>query len=163
MAHFITRSLAALSAVAVLSAPLLTTAAQAAGFDVNATTTDLALRGVDPVSYFAMGKPVEGAVDITAKHNGAVYRFASEDNKALFTANPEKYAPQFGGYCAFAAGKGFKFDGDPDVWAIVDDKLYLNVSAKVGEIFKKDAPALISQATTKWPEIKDADPATVNP
>lgn len=153
----------ALGTAAILSTTAMTTTAYAEGFDVNVTSTDLALRGIDPVSYFTEGQPVQGDVEITAKHNGAVYRFSSEENKALFVADPEHYAPQYGGYCAFGLAKGFKFDGDPNVWKIVDDKLYVNLSPKIGELWKADTTNLIADAEVNWPKIKDTDPAALNP
>jgi YHS domain-containing protein len=144
---------------ALITSAVLAGNAFAAGFDVNVTSTDLALRGVDPVSYFTAGAPQDGDVEINTEYNGAVYRFISEENKAAFMANPAKYAPQYGGYCAFGLSKGFKFDGDPDVWSIVEDKLYLNLSPKVAEIWKQDIPGLISDAEVKWTEIKNVSPA----
>ena len=141
----------------------LPAAAVAAGYDVNATTTDLALRGHDPVSYFTDGKPMEGSIDITAEHNGAVYRFTSEEHKALFEGDPDKYAPQYGGYCAFGLAQGYKFDGDPQVWKIVDDKLYLNLSPKVSTIWQQDVPGNIENADAKWQMVKDADPSDLAP
>ncbi|WP_108816229.1 YHS domain-containing (seleno)protein [Loktanella sp. Alg231-35] len=148
---------------AIALAASLATTAFAADFDVNVTSTDLALRGVDPVSYFTQGEPQQGDVNISAVHNGAVYRFTSEETKAQFEAEPEKYAPQYGGYCAFGLANGFKFDGDPDVWRIVDDRLYLNLSPAVSEIWQKDIPGYIETAENLWTDVKDADPADLNP
>ena len=156
------RTLKSSIAAIVMTASLATTAF-AAGFDVNATSTDLALRGVDPVSYFTAGEPLQGEVNITAEHNGAIYRFTSEETKALFEADPERYAPAYGGYCAFGLANGYKFDGDPDVWRIVDDRLYLNLSADVAEIWQKDIPGYIETAENLWTDVKDADPADLNP
>jgi YHS domain-containing protein len=141
----------------------LSTATFAAGFDVNATTTDLALRGFDPVSYFTDGAPTPGQFDITAEHNGATYRFASAEHKALFEAEPEKYLPQYGGYCAFGLAQGYKFDGDPQVWKIVDDKLYLNLAPKVSTIWQENLPGNIKTADEKWQMVKDADPSELAP
>lgn len=131
----------------------LATSAFAAGPEVNVTSTDLALRGVDPVSYFTEGKPMEGNFGITVVHEGAVYRFASEANKMAFEKDPAKYVPQFGGYCAFAAAMGKKFDGDPNVWKVVDNKLYLNVAPAVAEKWNADQANLIKQANEVWPTI----------
>lgn len=156
-------ALASLATAAALSVATFAAPVWAEGFDVNVTTTNLALRGVDPVSYFTEGKPVLGEVEINTTHHGATYRFASEANKAAFLANPEKYAPQFGGYCAYGLAKGFKFDGDPNVWKIVDDKLYVNISPKVAELWKADTANLISEADGKWLTLKDVDPAKLNP
>ena len=158
MKNFLKGALAALAiSVAV---PV---AAMAAGYDVNATTTDLALRGYDPVAYFTDGKPMEGMFDITAVYNGATYRFTSEEHKAMFEAAPEKYAPQYGGYCAFGLAQGYKFDGDPNVWKIVDDKLYLNLAPKVSEIWQEDVAGNITKADGKWTEVKDVSPAELAP
>lgn len=163
MTSFFKGALLALTAIGGLSAATLSTPAFAEGFDVNVTSTDLALRGIDPVSYFTEGKPLQGDVEINAEYNGAVYRFASEANKALFVAEPAKYAPQFGGYCAYGLAKGFKFDGDPNVWKIVDGKLYVNLSPKVAELWVAETASLIPDAETQWSTIKDADPASLNP
>ncbi len=151
----------ALAALAISVA--LPAAALAAGFDVNVTTTDLALRGYDPVSYFTDGAPTPGEIDITAEHQGAIYRFASAEHKAMFEADPAKYAPQYGGYCAFGLAQGYKFDGDPQVWKIVDDKLYLNLSPKVSTIWQQDVPGNIENADAKWQMVKDADPSELAP
>lgn len=139
-----------------IAAALLTSAAAsfAAGPEVNVTSTDLALRGVDPVSYFATGAPQDGDFGITAVHEGAVYRFASEANRDLFLKEPAKYLPQYGGYCAFAAALGKKFDGDPKIWKIVNNKLYLNVASAVAEKWTADQANMITQADEMWPKIK---------
>lgn len=158
MKPFFKGTLAAL--VASVTLPVV---ALAAGFDVNATTTDLALRGYDPVAYFTDGKPTEGMVEITAEHNGAIYRFASEEHKTAFLAAPDKYVPQYGGYCAFGLAQGYKFDGDPNVWRIVDDKLYLNLSPKVSEIWQTNIDGNIDMADEKWTDIKDLSPAELEP
>jgi ABC-type transport system substrate-binding protein len=138
-------------AVALLTSSVAT---YAAGPEVNATSTDLALRGVDPVSYFTSGAPQDGDFGITAVHEGAVYRFVSEANRDLFQKDPAKYLPQYGGYCAFAAALGKKFDGDPKVWKIVNDKLYLNVAPAVAEKWNADQANMITQANEMWPKIK---------
>lgn len=137
----------------------LVSSAFAAGVDVNATITGLALRGVDPVSYFTKGAPEDGDFTITAVHNGATYRFASEENKELFQANPEKYLPAYGGFCAFGTAMGVKVDGDPDLWKIVDGKLYLNLSESIQERWNKDISGNITTADQKWTEIENVDPS----
>lgn len=86
----------------------------------------LAIQGYDPVAYFTSGKAMEGKSDITASHNGVTYRFASAHNRDLFNAAPEKYEPQYGGWCAYAMGaKGEKVEVDPETFKITDGKLYL--------------------------------------
>lgn len=81
----------------------------------------------------------------------------------MFEADPAKYAPQYGGYCAFGLAQGYKFDGDPQVWKIVDDKLYLNLSSKVSTIWQQDVPGNIENADAKWQMVKDADPSDLAP
>jgi len=142
---------------AALSAVLFVQAF-AAGVNVNATSTGLALRGYDPVAYFTEGAPTKGDFQITAEHNGATYRFASEDNKALFIADPEVYAPAYGGYCAFGTAMGFKFDGDPELWRIVDNRLYLNLAPGIQKRWDADRANLIVSADSNWPEIADKTP-----
>lgn len=146
----------ALGATLALS---LATSALAGGVDTNTTTTGLALRGVDPVTYFTDGAPKEGDFQITAMHDGAMYRFVSEENKAKFEADPAKYLPQYGGYCAMGAAMGMKLDGDPDLWHIVDGKLYLNVAPAIAKKWEADAANMIQQADAKWADIKDKAPA----
>lgn len=139
----------------------LATSAFAAGFDVNATTTGLALRGHDPVAYFTAGAPTPGDVNITAEHNGATYRFATKANRDAFKADPAKFVPQYGGFCAFGTAMGYKVDGDPQVWSIVDNKLYLNLSKAVQTRWDEDRPGFIKTADGKWTAIADKDPASI--
>ncbi len=144
----------------ILSASFFS-AASASGVDVNATSTGLAMRGFDPVSYFADGEPKAGEINITAVHKGATYRFASDANKAKFEADPEAYAPAYGGYCAFGTAMGFKFDGDPAVWKIVDNKLYLNLSKAVQTRWESEEPEFIKQADANWVKIEDQSPESL--
>lgn len=137
----------------------LATSALAAGVELNASSTGLALQGYDPVAYFNAGEPTQGNWKITSIYNDATYRFASEENKAEFEANPEAYLPEYGGYCAFGAAMGFKFDGDPNVWKIVDNKLYLNISPDVQVRWEGDIPGFVDRADTNWVEIADKTPA----
>ncbi len=136
-------------------------AASFAGSELNVTSTGLALRGVDPVSFFSASGPMTGDFRITAVHEGAVYRFSSEENKAAFTAAPEKYLPQYGGYCAMGVKMGQKLDGDPAVFSILDDKLYLNVAPAVADMWRPDAAANIKAADEIWTEIESKDPGAL--
>src|SRR5271168_3559134 len=147
------------AAVALLTAAAVTTPAIAAGPQVNATITGLALRGYDPVAYFTDGKPVPGDFTITAQHDGATYRFASEDHKERFLKDPAKYLPEYGGFCAFGTAKGVKVDGDPTVWKIVDGKLYLNLAPAVATRWDQDIPGNIKTADEKWKVVKDKAPS----
>ena len=120
-----------------------------------------AVHGYDVVAYFTMGKPVKGSDAFKATHEGATYRFSSAEHRAAFTANPTKYAPQYGGYCAFGTSMGRKFDGDPNAWKIVNDKLYLNLNKKVQAIWLKDVPGFIRGASNNWPIIRSVSDASL--
>ncbi|WP_170327250.1 YHS domain-containing (seleno)protein [Ruegeria arenilitoris] len=137
----------------------IASSALAAGVELNASSTGLALQGYDPVAYFTEGQPTKGDYRITTLHNDALYRFATEENKVAFEENPEAYLPAYGGYCAFGAAMGFKFDGDPTYWKIVDNKLYLNLSQDIQERWEGDIPGFIEQASTNWQTIADKSPA----
>jgi YHS domain-containing protein len=119
------------------------------------TFSSLAVSGYDPVAYFADGKPVEGSGDYEYEWKGATWRFASAENLATFKADPEKYAPQYGGYCAWAVSQGYTASADPDVWRIVDGKLYLNYSKAIQQKWEQDIPGNISKADANWPKVLD--------
>ncbi len=121
---------------------------------VNLDKRGVVLHGYDPVAYFAAGKPARGEAKYTATHDGATYRFATASNRDSFTANPSKYAPQFGGYCAMGVALNKKLDVDPAAWRIVDGKLYLNVNRTVQRDWQKDIPGNIAKANTNWPAIR---------
>lgn len=116
--------------------------------------TGTAIDGTDPVGYFTQGKPVEGSPKFSLEWNGATWRFASARNRDLFKANPAKYAPQFGGWCAFAVSRGYTASIDPDAWSIVDGKLYLNYSVSVRKQWQEDVPGNIKAGEKNWPRIK---------
>jgi YHS domain-containing protein len=111
----------------------------------------VAIRGYDPVAYFEMGKPIQGKEDHGYSWRGVMWHFANEANKKLFSAAPEKYAPQFGGYCAFAASRNYVYDADPTFWKIVDGKLYLNYNAEAKAEWEKDITGNIAKGNTNWP------------
>lgn len=113
----------------------------------------VAVGGHDPVAYFTSGKPVEGSKAFTATHSGAEYRFSTAANRDAFKANPAKYAPQYGGYCAWAVSQGYTAPADPKVWKIVDGKLYLNYDAAVGSKWAKDPAGFIAKANANWPKV----------
>lgn len=112
------------------------------------------LGGYDAVAYATAGKPVEGLSTITTQWKGATWRFTSEANRAAFSADPERYAPQYGGHCAWAAAQGYTAKGDPQNWKIVNGKLYLNYDATVQANWEKDIPGFIASADAKWPTVK---------
>jgi len=117
------------------------------------STGDGAIRGYDPVAYFTESKPVKGKAELTAEWMGATWRFASAKNRDMFKADPAKYAPQFGGYCAFAVSRGYTASTDPDAWTIVDGKLYLNYSVSVMQTWRKNTARYIARAEGNWPKV----------
>lgn len=125
---------------------------------VNTDAKGVAMRGYDPVAYFTAGKPTPGDAKFSAKHEGATYHFASAANLDAFNKEPAKYAPAFGGYCAMGAVFEKKLDGDPNLWRIVDGKLYLNVGEPALKRWLEDPKGNISKASTNWPKIKDKAP-----
>ena len=146
---------AVLVAVTVTSCGIIPTQAESSINAINVDQNRLAIKGYDPVAYFTESKPVEGSSQFTAEHNGAIYQFASADHQSLFNGNPDKYAPQYGGYCAFGVSKEKKFDTDPLAWAIVDDKLYLNLNKAVQGRWDLNREELISEADDIWTNIAD--------
>ncbi len=110
-----------------------------------------AIRGYDPVAYFSDGKPVKGAAQFTHQWKGATWRFASAANRERFAATPEKYAPQYGGYCAYGVAQGYTVAIDPAAWSVVEGKLYLNYSTSVQAKWKEDVPGYIRKADANWP------------
>lgn len=113
-----------------------------------------AVHGYDVVAYFTKGEPTVGSDAFQAEYNGATYRFASAEHRDAFNANPAKFAPQYGGYCAFGTAMGRKFDGDPKAWKVVDGKLYLNLNKKVQERWLTDVPGFVRGADNNWPIIR---------
>ena len=112
-----------------------------------------AIRGTDPVAYFTEASPVAGKSEFTHEWSGATWLFASAENRDLFVANPEKYAPQYGGFCAWAVSQGSTAPIDPQAWKIVDGKLYLNFSKGVQSRWEKDIPGNIAKADSNWPNL----------
>ncbi|MBP5856133.1 YHS domain-containing protein [Marivibrio halodurans] len=114
----------------------------------------VAIEGTDPVAYFTESRPVEGSSDFSVEWNGAEWHFASAENRALFEADPEKYAPAYGGYCAWAVSQGKTAGIDPEAWKIVDDRLYLNYNESVQSTWEEDIPGNIRKADENWPVIE---------
>ncbi len=117
------------------------------------------VQGYDLVSYQTGEKPLPGNGNHVATLDGVNYLFVSDANKKTFQKNPGKYLPAYGGYCAYGAAVGKKFIADPNVWEIVDGKLYLNLSNKVKSIWVKDIPGNIAKANANWVNIKDKNPS----
>ena len=112
------------------------------------------LAGHDPVAYFTDNKATLGSAEFTAQYDGAVYRFASAENRDLFRANPQKYAPAYGGYCALGTSFGKKFEVDGKAFEIVEGRLYVNKNLNVYKTWRKDKVNNIVKAEGQWPNIK---------
>ncbi|MEM7099335.1 MAG: YHS domain-containing (seleno)protein [Pseudomonadota bacterium] len=126
-----------------------------AGVETSTDANDVILAGYDAVAYFTEGQPVKGDAQYTAQHDGAVYRFSSAENRDLFRASPEKYAPAYGGYCALGTSFGKKFEVDGKAFEIVEGRLYVNKNLSVYKSWKKDIPGNIVKAEGHWPTIQD--------
>jgi YHS domain-containing protein len=148
-------SLAAVTAI-LCALPLLaeTPATRPATPAYFSDASGLALHGYDVVSYFEK-KPATGSPEITATHAGLTFRFVSDAHRKAFAANPEKYLPQYGGYCAYGVAKGHKAPTTPTSYAIHNGKLYLNYNDEVAKMWLQDPEGLINEADEKWPAMKD--------
>ena len=137
---------------------LISSAAMAADPEIYSHKKHGAIKGTDPVAYFSL-QPGEDAVAgsdaYTHEWKGATWKLSSAANREKFIADPERYAPQYGGYCAFAVSHNFTKPTDPDAWRIVDGKLYLNLSKRVQKKWVKDIPGNIAKADNNWPAVLD--------
>ncbi len=144
-------------ALAIVIAAFIATAGPALAVDPVFNENGAAIRGYDPVAYFTEGKPVEGKPEHTAEYMGAQWHFASAENRDRFAADPDKYAPQYGGYCAWAAANNYIAPVDPHAWSIKDDKLYLNFSKFVRARWALDKDGNIAKADANWPGLRDGN------
>jgi hypothetical protein len=117
----------------------------------------IALNGYDAVAFFTQAKPVKGSSDYSFKWEGANWLFSTRADLESFKRSPEKYAPQYGGYCAYGTSQGHKAPTQAETWTIVDDKLYFNYNMKVKELWSKDRRAFIDSANKNWVLIKDKE------
>ena len=139
--------------LARITAATLLAATTAFGGEFN-ERNGAALSGHDPVAYFVDGKPVAGQVTLRHQHEGSTFLFSTPANRDAFVANPAKYAPQYGGYCAFGVSRGYKADIDPSAFTIVGGKLYLNYNRQVQQDWLKDVPGFIAKADSRWAEVR---------
>lgn len=114
-----------------------------------------AIKGYDPVAFFRESKAIKGADSLTYQYKDATWLFSSKENLKAFKVSPEKYAPQYGGYCAYGTAQGHKAPTQTDTWTVVNDKLYFNYNAKVKESWSKDQQNLINTADQQWPGLKN--------
>lgn len=132
----------------LLSAPVLATGPVYTGW-----FSDLAVGGYDVVAYFTRGEPVEGSAEHSTEWRGVEWRFASADHLARFRDDPERYAPAYGGHCAYAVAEGTTAAGDPEYWTIHEGRLYLNYDAEYQQRWNADREAYIAAADEHWPEV----------
>lgn len=142
----------ALAAAAFLAAPGTALAAK----PVNQSFFGVAIEGYDPVAYHTQSKPVKGSKDFVHSWMGAKWQFATAAHRDAFAADPERYAPAYGGYCAYAVSQGATAGIDPQAWRIVDGQLYLNLSPEIQKIWEADIPGFIAKADANWPGLRDS-------
>jgi hypothetical protein len=154
MSHWI-RSLG-LALLAASSVSRATLAADEVNVSRGATLAGpgLAVHGYDVVAYFDQGRPTLGSDRYAIVHRGGTYRFASQSNLDAFKKNPAKYAPAYGGFCAYGAALGKKFDGDPLLWKIVDGRLFLNLNEEIQSKWSADIASNVAKADEKWRQIE---------
>ncbi|MEL7196990.1 MAG: YHS domain-containing (seleno)protein [Pseudomonadota bacterium] len=145
-------ALAALAAPITIAAPLNADG----GIFVGVEGASIAVSGYDTVSYFqGNGKPLKGSAKFAVKHDGAVWHFASQENANAFKADPEAYAPQYGGHCAWAMSRGSLAPGDPTLFKIHGGKLYLNFNQNVQKTWLGDVDGFIAKSDPAWTKIPD--------
>jgi hypothetical protein len=139
----------------LLAAPAAQAGIKGSTAQINTDDRGVALGGYDPVAYFDSGKPTRGVDRLYASYDGARYLFATAAHRKAFLANPRKYLPEFGGFCAVGTAFGEKVDVDPETGKVVNGKLYLNNSARALQLFDKDTAGIITKAQTNWPVVKE--------
>jgi YHS domain-containing protein len=149
------RTVLAAFALAFVAVAGVVTPAQAAEPATFTVRGNLAVGGYDPVAYFTVGAPVQGKAEFALTYQDAVYHFSSAANRDAFRASPARYAPQYGGYCAYAVSQNKLAPGRPQHWAVVDGKLFLNFSAGVQKTWNKDRVGYIAKANSFWPAVLD--------
>ena len=149
------RSICAFSALLVLFVVIGVARAAEVPEHINVDSEGYSIDRYDPVAYFSEGRPIRGKREFNAEYQGAKYAFSSESNRERFLGDPDKYVPQYGGYCAYGAAHGGKSDIDPEVWEIVDGKLYLMVSGGTMSVWQKRKKAYIQLADKAWLSIID--------
>lgn len=135
----------------ILGLMLLSTPLAAADLVNVSGASKVAIAGYDAVAFHADAKPVNGSPFISANYQGAVYFFATEEHKKLFTQDPGKYAPQYGGFCAFGVGLDALFPVDISTWQVRNGKLYLNLNPDILKKFNADFDGNIAKAEKNWP------------
>ncbi len=135
----------------VLATLSLAPIAARAASSIDRATQGPAIDGFDAVAYFSAAKPLPGKSEFNTSWRGAIWWFASDENRRAFEAEPERYAPQYGGYCAYAMSGGGLAAGDPKRWKIVDGRLYLNNNLLAQKLWERDVPGRVKDADGHWP------------
>jgi YHS domain-containing protein len=120
---------------------------------VNKDGSGVAIKGYDAVAYFTQSKPVKGSAAFTHQWMNSTWQFASAEDRDEFARNPEKYAPQYGGYCAYGVSQNHTAPIDPEAWTIIDGKLYLNYSKSVKKTWSESIPKYVEDANRNWPAL----------
>jgi hypothetical protein len=139
----------ALAAPAALAVAPMARAAEPRVFQSRSGT----INGIDPVAYFDGNGPVAGNPRITHDWEGATWQFATVDNRDAFAAEPDRFAPAFGGYCAYAASRGYLAPTIPEAWSIHEGRLYLNASLRARRLWTNELPGVIALGEANWPAI----------
>jgi YHS domain-containing protein len=147
------KTLSILKSLAIVAAAAISFNATA-GVDTDTDSNDVTLAGHDAVAYFTQSAAIVGSSDFTAVHDGAIFYFASAANRDTFKSDADKYAPQYGVFCAYGAAHGKKFNVDGKAFEVVDGKLYVNKNLDVYEVWEEDKTENIETANGKWPSIK---------
>ncbi len=117
-------------------------------------TNGVAIQGYDPVAYVTESKPARGSAAFSSVYKGSTFHFVSAASRDMFNADPQKFAPQYGGFCAFGVSRGYKAATSPDAFTVLDGKLYLNYNAEVQAMWSKDRPAYIRKADENWSAVE---------
>ena len=129
--------------------------AEGAKSSIYTDEAGIAIKGYDSVAFFTERKPTKGSPDFKTEWNGAIWYFSNAAHRDQFVAAPEKYAPQYGGWCAYGASRGYAAKTEPDqAWTIVDNKLYLNWDKEIADKWKEDIPGYLQKSEANWPAIK---------
>jgi hypothetical protein len=120
---------------------------------ISRNADGIAVAGYDVVAYFEQERAVRGSSDFEHKHAGVIWRFSSAKHRDMFAREPDRFVPQFGGYCAYAVAKGYTATAAPDAWSIVGGRLYLNYNAAVRKVWQGEQDTLIERAMRNWPQM----------
>lgn len=151
--HVLLGLAATLSGAAAYAVPSRAQAGRAAAINTLDSPGGAAIKGYDPVAYFKLGMPARGKPEHAVMHAGATWLFSSAEHKALFEQAPDKYAPAYGGYCAYGVSRGYLVKIEPEAWSIHEGRLYLNYDLSVRSRWLRDSAGFIATANKKWPAL----------